>query len=79
MGGRIEIPLEEYNSFQAVKTNLENTINSLSKENAVLKEKYEALSTMLLDVKESTISERVFKWDTLWKPIMIEIDKYEKS
>lgn len=78
MGGRIEIPLEEYNSFQTEKTNLENTINSLSKENAMLKEKYEALSTILLDVKESTISERVFKWDTLWKPIMIEIDKYEK-
>jgi hypothetical protein len=78
MGGRIEIPLEEYNSFQTVKTNLENTINSLSKENAMLKEKYEALSAILLDVKESTISERVFKWDTLWKPIMHEIDKYEK-
>lgn len=79
MGGRIEIPLEEYNGFQTVKTNLENTINSLSKENAMLKEKYETLSSMLLDAKESTISERVFNWEKIWKPIMYEIEKYEKG
>ena len=79
MGGRIEIPLEEYNEFQTVKTNLENTINSLSKENAILKEKYETLSSMLLDAKESTISERVFNWEKIWKPIMYEIKKYEKG
>lgn len=75
MGGRIEIPLKEYNSFQDVKAKLENTINNLSKENAILKEKYAVLTEMIWDVREASISERLLKWETLWKPIMLELNE----
>lgn len=66
MAGRIEIPIEEYNSLRNNSSKLEKIINSLSKENMLLKEELEKKDEFIYNIKETTIFDRIFKWKNIF-------------
>jgi hypothetical protein len=63
--GRIEIPLDEYNSMKAKIDEFEKILNNTSKEAAKYKEENELIREFLENIQEVTFYQRVFNWNNV--------------
>ena len=64
-GGRIEMPLEEYNAMKSKIDDYEKVINNISGDASRFKEENEALKSALSDIVSAGLTERLFKWREL--------------
>ena len=62
-GGRIEIPMEEYNGMRERVRELETTVVSKDKEIEALKDKLLGIQNDIDDIAELTLFERMFGWN----------------
>lgn len=67
--GRIEMPIEEYNSMKQRIEEYEKIINSISKDTSKFKEENETLRSLLIEISELSASERIFSWKDIQKKI----------
>jgi hypothetical protein len=65
---RIEIPISEYQGMKTKIRNLEDALNSVSKEAAVNKEVIEKVKTLVTDLENETFLDRLFSWKNIIKP-----------
>ena len=65
---RIEISMEEYQGKKAKIKNLENALNSVSKEAAANKETIEKIKALVSDLENETWINRLCSWKKLIKP-----------
>ena len=65
---RIEIPIEEYQGMKTKIKNLENALNSVSKESAVNKERIENLKVLIADLEGEAFFNRLFRWKSIIEP-----------
>ncbi len=69
MAGKIEIPIEVYNKLKDSIKKQDDVIADLSKENSVLKNDFNSLKAISLDLSNSSLYERMFKWNKLTQDI----------
>lgn len=69
MSGKIEIPIEVYNKLKDSIKKQDDVIAELSKENSILKNDFNNLKAISLDLSNSSLYERMFKWNQLTKDI----------
>lgn len=69
MSARIEIDVKEYQGMKTKISNLEDALNSVSKDAAAYKEKIEKAKALVEDLDSETFIERLFKWKTLTTPL----------
>ena len=69
MSGKIEIPIEVYNKLKDNTKKQDDVIAELSKENSILKNDFNNLKAISLDLSNSSLYERMFKWNQLTKDI----------
>ena len=62
MSARIELSMKEYQGMNSKIKNLENALNSVSKEAATSKEKLEQLKTLVADLEKEGFLNRLFGW-----------------
>jgi polyhydroxyalkanoate synthesis regulator phasin len=62
MSARIELSMKEYQGMNSKIKNLENALNSVSKEAAASKEKLEQLKTLVADLEKEGFLNRLFGW-----------------
>ena len=72
---RIEIPISEYQGMKTKIRNLEDALNSVSKEAAVNKEKLEKLKTLVADLENEAFFDRLFSWKSIIKPFKELLEK----
>lgn len=65
---RIEIPIEEYQGMKTKIKNLEDALNSVSKESAVNKERIENLKVLIADLEGEAFLNRLFRWKSIIEP-----------
>lgn len=65
---RIEIDITEYQGMKSKIRDLENALNSVSKEAAANKEIIEKAKALVSDLKEETFFERLFRWKSVIEP-----------
>ena len=65
---RIEIPMSEYQGMKSKIKNLEDALNSVSKEAAVKKELMEKVKTLVADLEEEKFFDRLFRWKNIIEP-----------
>lgn len=75
---RIEIPIAEYQGMKNKIRNLENALNSVSKEAAVNKEYMEQVKTLILDLEHEPFLSRLFKWKSVVEPFKELLEKHGK-
>jgi chromosome segregation ATPase len=68
MSARIELNMKEYQGMNSKIKNLENALNSVSKEAAVNKEKIEQLKALVADLENEGFLNRLFGWKKIIKP-----------
>ena len=61
-GGRIEIPLEEFNAMKSKIDDFEKVLNNVSKEAAKYKEENEELKLFLEDIRSMSALDRFSSW-----------------
>jgi len=61
--GRIELPLEEYNSMKSKIEEYEKTISSISKDITRYKEENKEMKSFISEVMDTKASERIFSWE----------------
>ena len=69
MAGKIEIPIEVYNKLKDSIKKQDEVISDLSKENSILKNDFNNLKAISLDLSDSSLYERMFKWNQLTQDI----------
>lgn len=69
MAGKIEIPIEVYNKLKDSIKKQDEVISALSKENSILKNDFNNLKAISLDLSDSSLYERMFKWNKLIQDI----------
>ena len=69
MSGKIEIPIEVYNKLKDNIKKQDDVIAELSKENSILKNDFNNLKAISLDLSNSSLYERMFKWNQLRQDI----------
>ena len=69
MAGKIEIPIEVYNKLNDSIKKHDEVISALSKENSILKNDFNNLKAISLDLSNSSLYERMFKWNKLIQDI----------
>lgn len=69
MSGKIEIPIEVYNKLKDSIKKQDDVIAELSKENSILKNDFNNLKAISLDLSNSSLYERMFKWNQLTQDI----------
>lgn len=69
MSGKIEIPIEVYNKLKDSIKKQDDVISELSKENSILKNDFNNLKAISLDLSNSSLYERMFKWNQLTQDI----------
>lgn len=69
MSGKIEIPIEVYNKLKDNIKKQDDVITELSKENSILKNDFNNLKAISLDLSNSSLYERMFKWNQLTQDI----------
>lgn len=69
MSGKIEIPIEVYNKLKDNTKKQDDVIAELSKENSILKKDFNNLKAISLDLSNSSLYERMFKWNQLTQDI----------
>lgn len=69
MSGKIEIPIEVYNKLKDNTKKQDDVIAELSKENSILKNDFNNLKAISLDLSNSSLYERMFKWNQLTQDI----------
>lgn len=69
MAGKIEIPIEVYNKLKDSIKKQDEVISALSKENSILKNDFNNLKAISLDLSNSSLYERMFKWNKLIQDI----------
>ena len=65
---RIEIDIKEYQGMKTKIRNLENALNSVSKEAAINKETLEKVNALVADLESETFFGRLFAWKSIIKP-----------
>lgn len=65
---RIEIPIEEYNGLKNKIKSLEQTLVDVSKETAIYKEKLSILESLVMDLENEKILNRIFSWKNIVNP-----------
>lgn len=63
--GRIELSMKEYQGMNSKIKNLEDALNSVSKEAATNKEKLEQVKTLVADLENEGFFNRLFRWKTV--------------
>ena len=61
--GRLELPLEEYNSMKSKIEEYEKTISSMSKDITIYKEENKEMKSFISEVMDAKTSERIFGWE----------------
>ena len=74
-GGRIEMPLEEFNAMKSKIDEFEKVLNSISGEAAKYKELNEEMKSLLGEISAMTIADRF----TSWFKMKEKIDKFLKE
>ena len=69
MSGKIEIPIEVYNKLKDNIKKQDDVIAELSKENSIIKNDFNNLKAISLDLSNSSSYERMFKWNQLTQDI----------
>lgn len=69
MAGKIEIPIDVYNKLKDSIKKQDEVISDLSKENSILKNDFNNLKAISLDLSDSSLYERMFKWNKLTQDI----------
>ena len=64
-----EIPIEVYNKLKDSIKKQDEVISDLSKENSILKNDFNNLKAISLDLSNSSLYERMFKWNKLTQDI----------
>lgn len=72
---RIEIPMEEYNSLKNKIKELEVTIADVSKEASTYKEKLGILESLIMDLENEKLIDRIFFWNRIVEPFKNTIFK----
>ena len=67
MGGKIDIPIEVYQSLKDDIAKKDEIITSLSKNNSELSDKFNDLRAKAIDLVASSFSERLFNWGSITK------------
>ena len=65
MSARIELDMKEYQGMNSKIKNLEDALNSVSKEAAVNKEKLEQVKALVADLENEGFLNRLFRWKTV--------------
>lgn len=79
---RIEVDMTEYQGMKTKIRNLENALNSVSKEAAVNKETLEKFKALVADLEEEAFFDRLFRWKSIVEPFkdLIELNgKIQKA
>ena len=66
--GRIELPIAEYQGIKNKVKNLEDALNSVSKEAAANKEVIEQLKALVADLENEGFFNRLFGWKKIIEP-----------
>ena len=69
MGGKIDIPIEVYQSLKDDIAKKDEIITSISKNNSELSDKFNDLRAKAIDLVASSFSDRLFKWGSITKGI----------
>ena len=70
VGGRIEIPMEEYNTLKEKINALEIKLNDFSKKEIEYKQKLDECQNIILDLKGESLFNRIFKWNKIIHPLI---------
>jgi len=70
MGGRIEIPMEEYNALKGKIKELEGNLNDSSKEIIKYQDTLNELQENILSLKNEGLFRRMFKWNEVIYPLI---------
>jgi len=65
---RIEIPMTEYNGLKNKIKSLEQTLVDVSKETAIYKEKLSILESLVMDLEDEKVLNRIFSWKNIVNP-----------
>jgi hypothetical protein len=76
---RIEIPMKEYNDLKSKVKSLEQTLVDVSKETAIYKEKLGILESLVMDLEDEGILNRIFSWKNIISPFKEVFKKDEKK
>lgn len=76
---RIEIPMKEYNGLKSKIKSLEQTLVDVSKEASVYKEKLNILESLVMDLENENILNRIFSWKNIVNPFKEVFIKNEKK
>ena len=71
---RIEIPMEEYNGLKDKIKQLEATISDVSKEASKYKEKIEMFKSLVMDLEDEGILNRIFGWERIVAPFKLALE-----
>lgn len=72
-GGRIEIPISEYNSLREKVTNLTSEIGKIKEHNLVLRVKLSSIRDLFDDISETSLIQRIFSWKKVISPMNLLI------
>lgn len=72
---RIEIPIQEYNALKDKIKSLEETLTSVSKEASLYKEKLGKIESLVNDLEEENVINRLLFWKNVIKPFKIFVQK----
>lgn len=65
---RIEIPISEYNGLKNKIKQLEDTLADVSKEASAYKEKLGVIESLVMDLGNEKLLDRLFFWKSIIKP-----------
>jgi hypothetical protein len=79
---RIEIPMSEYNGLKSKIKSLEQTLVDVSKETAAYKEKLSILESLVMDLEDEGVLNRIFSWKNivnLFKEVFKKDEKKQET
>ena len=76
---RIEIPMKEYNGLKNKIKSLEQTLVDVSKETTVYKEKLSILESLVMDLEDEKVLNRIFSWKNIVNSFKEVFKKNEKE
>ena len=73
---RIEIDINEFQGMKNKIRNLEEALNSVSKEAAANKEIIERMKALVIDLEDEAFFDRLFRWNSIVEPFkeLIELN-----
>ena len=71
--------MEEYNGLKNKIKSLEQTLVDVSKETAVYKEKLSILESLVMDLEDERVLNRIFSWKNIINPFKELLKKDEKK